>query len=64
MAYLSVPSPGKLILDIFGTNIVRQFVGLVFGPGDKTQISRFKTQIFSWQSFRAINSERKSNESY
>ena len=25
MAYLSVPSPGKLILDIFGKNIFRQF---------------------------------------
>ena len=27
MAYLSVPSPGKLILDIFGKNIFRQFFG-------------------------------------
>ena len=25
MAYLSVPSPGKWILDIFGKNIVRRF---------------------------------------
>ena len=43
MAYLSVPSPGKWILDIFG----KKNCGPFFGPGDKTQISRFKTQIFS-----------------
>ena len=46
MAYLSVPSPGKWILDIFWKNIVRRFFGPFFGPGDKTQISRFWPRSF------------------
>ena len=35
MAYLSVPSPGTLILDIFGKNMCRPFFEPFFGPDDK-----------------------------
>ena len=32
IAYLSVPSPGKWILDIFGTHIFRSFFRVFFCP--------------------------------
>ena len=34
MAYLSVPSPGKWILDIFGKNIFRPFFWTIFQNPD------------------------------
>ena len=46
MAYLSVPSPGKLILDIFGKNIFRQFLRPFLDPATKPRSQGFDPDLF------------------
>ena len=46
MAYLSVPSPGKLILDIFGNHIFRQLFGPFLDPATKPRSQGFDPDLF------------------
>ena len=46
MAYLSVPSPGKWILDIFGNNIFRHFFGPFLDPATKPRSQGSKPRSF------------------
>ena len=46
MAYLSVPSPGKWILDIFGKDIVRQFFWPFLDPETKPRSQGFDPDLF------------------
>ena len=46
MAYLSVPSPGKWILDIFGENMFRHFFGPFLDPATKPRSQGFDPDLF------------------
>ena len=46
MAYLSVPSPGKWILDIFGENMFRYFWDHFLDPAAKPRSQGFDPDLF------------------
>ena len=46
MAYLSVPSPGKWILDIFGKNIFDHFLDHVLDPATKPRSEGSDPDLF------------------
>ena len=46
MPYLSVPSPGKWILDIFGENIFDHFLDQFLDPSTKPRSQGFDPYLF------------------
>ena len=46
MAYLSVPSSGKLILDIFGKHMFRHFLDHFLDPATKPRSQGFDPDLF------------------